>query len=123
MEIADDNEKKILNLQNDNFEMRPVVEQSLFHSILYADDLAYRWHPSPVDHPRVVLDPNYAFGRPVFEGIWILTDTLASAYNAEGSSSPVAEDFDNDEPYVLEAVAYVESLKALIRIENQTVHR
>jgi uncharacterized protein (DUF433 family)/DNA-binding transcriptional MerR regulator len=120
MEIADDNEKKILNLLNDNFEMGPVVEQSLFHSILYADDLAYRWHPSPVDHPHVVLDPNYAFGRPVLEGIWIPTDTLASAYNADGSSSPVAEDFDIDEPYVLEAVAYEESLKALAPIENQT---
>jgi uncharacterized protein (DUF433 family) len=119
MEIADDEEKKILNLLNDNFEMGPIVEQSLFDSILYADDLAYRWHPSPAEHPRVVLDPNFAFGRPVLEGIWIPTDALASAYRAEGAGAPVAEDFDIDEKDVLEAVAYEESLKALTPIENK----
>jgi uncharacterized protein (DUF433 family) len=120
MEIAEDDEKKILNLLNDNFEMEAVVEPSLFDTILYADDLAYRWHPSPLQHPRVVLDPNFAFGRPVLEGIWIPTDTLASAFEAEGESRPVAEDFEIDEEDVLEAVSYEESLKAPPPIENKT---
>jgi uncharacterized protein (DUF433 family) len=119
MEIAADEEKKILNLLNDNFEMAPIVEPSLFDSILYADDLAYRWHPSPSEHPRVVLDPNFAFGRPVLEGIWIPTDTLASAFTAEGEGRAVAEDFDIDEKDVLQAVAYEESLKALEPFENK----
>lgn len=118
MEIADDEEKQILNLLNDNFEMGEIVEQSLFDSILYADDLAYRWHPSPA-HPRVVLDPNYAFGRPVLEGIWIPTDTLIAAYNAEGEAAAVAEDFEIDEKDVLQAVAYEESLRALTPFENK----
>jgi uncharacterized protein (DUF433 family) len=111
MEIADDEEKKILNLLNDNFEMGPIVEQSLFDTILYADDLAYRWHPSPTEHPRVVLDPNFAFGRPVLEGIWIPTDALASAFRAEGDGAAVAEDFEINEKDVLQAVAYEESLR------------
>lgn len=119
MEIALDEEKKILNLLNDNFEMGPVVEQSLFNTILYADDLAYRWHPSPVEHPRVVLDPNYAFGRPVLEGIWIPTDTLAAAFEAEGDITPVAEDFEINPKFVDEAVAYEGSLKASNAIENK----
>lgn len=120
MEIAEDDEKRILNLLNDNFEMEAVVEPSLFDTILYADDLAYRWHPSPLKHPRVVLDPNFAFGRPVLEGIWIPTDTLASAFDAEGESRAVAEDFEIDEGDVLEAVSYEGSLKASPQIENQT---
>jgi uncharacterized protein (DUF433 family)/DNA-binding transcriptional MerR regulator len=119
MEIAADEEKKILNLLNDNFEMAPMVEPSLFHSILYADDLAYRWHPSPLKHPKVVLDPNFAFGRPVVEGIWIPTDTLASAFSAEGDETAVAEDFDIAKKDVLQAVAYEESLKALGPFENK----
>ncbi|MCA1419519.1 DUF433 domain-containing protein [Bradyrhizobium sp. BRP23] len=119
MEIAQDDEKKILNLLNDNFEMGPIVEQSLFDTILYADDLAYRWHPSPTEHPRVVLDPNYAFGRPVLEGIWIPTDALAAAFNAEGDTGPVAEDFEIDESDVLEAVAYEGSLKTSSQVENK----
>jgi uncharacterized protein (DUF433 family)/DNA-binding transcriptional MerR regulator len=119
MEIADEDEKKILNLMNDNFEMGPMVEPSLFDSILYAEDLAYRWHPSPLDHPRVVLDPNFAFGRPVLEGIWIPTDALASAYAAERDRGAVAEDFEIDEEDVFQAVAYEESLRAQVPIENK----
>jgi uncharacterized protein (DUF433 family)/DNA-binding transcriptional MerR regulator len=111
MEIeVPDEEKRIINLLNDNFEMGEIVEQSLFSTILYADDLAYRWHPSP-DFPQVVLDPNYAFGRPVLEGIWIPTDTLLSAYNAEGDEAAVAEDFDVDPNLVAQAVAYEKSLQ------------
>jgi uncharacterized protein (DUF433 family) len=109
-------EKQIINLLNDNFEMGPVVEQSLFHSILYADDLAYRWHPSP-EFPRVVLDPNFAFGRPVLEGIWIPTDTLSSAFKAEGDETTVAEDFEIEVQDVIQAVAYERSLERTA-IEN-----
>jgi uncharacterized protein (DUF433 family) len=119
MEIADEDEKKILNLMNDNFEMAEMVEPSLFDSILYAEDLAYRWHPSPTDHPRVVLDPNFAFGRPVLEGIWIPTDTLASAFAAEGDGRAVAEDFDIDEKDVFQAVDYEESLRTQVPFENK----
>jgi uncharacterized protein (DUF433 family) len=114
MEIAEEDEKRILNLLNDNFEMGPIVERSLFDSILYADDLAYRWHPSPVAHPRVVLDPNFAFGRPVIEGIWVPTDTLLFAFNAEGDHAVVAEDFEIGVEEVREAVSYEEGLKALL---------
>jgi hypothetical protein len=43
--VETDQEKCILNLMNDNFEMGSVIEASLFDSVLYAEDLAYRWRP------------------------------------------------------------------------------
>src|ERR1700730_16159939 len=81
MEIVEtEEERKILNLMNDNFEMGTVIEASLFDAILYADDLASRWHPARRELPRVVLDPQYAFGRPVIEEAWVPTDTLYGAF-------------------------------------------
>jgi uncharacterized protein (DUF433 family) len=119
MEIAEDpHDKKILNLLNDNFEMDEVIKKSLFDSILYADDLAYRWHPSD-EQPRVVLDPSFAFGRPTIEGIWIPTDTLATAAETEGDIATVAEDFEIDNEAVAQAVAYENSLSAGARIEDK----
>ena len=109
--VEDENDRRILNLLNDNFEMGDVIEASLFESILYADDLACRWHPS-TRQPRVVLDPNFAFGRPTIEDIWIPTDTLATAAEAEGDLAAVAEDFEIDEGAVAQALAYEQSLSA-----------
>lgn len=109
--VETDEEKRVLNLLNDNFEMEAVIAQSLFDSILYAEDLAVRWHPS-AKQPRIVLDPHFAFGRPTVEGNWIPTDTLATAANAEGNFAAVAEDFDIDEDAVAQAVAYEQSLSA-----------
>jgi uncharacterized protein (DUF433 family)/DNA-binding transcriptional MerR regulator len=119
MEIAKtDEDKKILNLLNDNFEMGDVIEASLFKSILYADDLAVRWHPSR-DYPRIVLDPKFAFGRSTIEGIWIPTDTLAAAADAEGDIAAVAEDFEIDYSDVAQAVAYEHSLNVEVAIEDK----
>jgi uncharacterized protein (DUF433 family) len=115
--VESEEDKRILNLLNDNFEMGPVIERSLFDSILYADDLAYRWHPSDQEK-LVVLDPKYAFGRPAIEGIWIPTDTLAAAVEAEGDMDAVAEDFEIDEEAVAQAVAYEHSLSAGARVED-----
>lgn len=119
MEIAEDeNDKRILNLLNDNFEMGDVIEQSLFTNILYADDLACRWRPSN-KQPRVVLDPSFAFGRPTIEDIWIPTDTLAEAAAVEGDIAVVAEDFEVDEDAVIQAVAYEQSLRTEASVEDQ----
>jgi hypothetical protein len=51
--VGTEQELKILNLMNDNFEMHEVIEASLFDRILYADDLAYRWREAgrPVAAP------------------------------------------------------------------------
>ncbi len=120
MEIVEtDEEKKIINLLNDNFEMGAVIAASLFDSILYAEDLAVRWHPSTAQ-PRVVLDPKFAFGRPTIEDIWIPTDTLSAAARAECNDlAAVAEDFEIDQEAVAQAVAYEHSLIAGAPIEDK----
>src|SRR5262245_49396481 len=119
MEIVEtDEEKRVLNLMNDNFEMGPVIEASLFTSILYADDLAYRWRPVS-ELPLIVLDPKYAFGRPVLEGIWVPTDTLHDAYEVEGNTLRVAEDFEISEEAVNQAIAFEKRLRAGAGVENQ----
>ena len=116
--VESDEEKRILNLMNDNFEMADVIEDSLFDSILYADDLAYRWHPIPA-LDRIVLDPKYSFGRPVVEGAWVPTDTLFGPFLAEGRAAPIAEDFEIDEEAINQAVAFEQRLRAGAGIEDQ----
>jgi len=119
MEIVENEEdRRIINLLNDNFEMGEVIERSLFASILYVDDLAYRWRPS-YEQPLVVLDPKFAFGRPAIEEIWIPTDTIAAAAEAEESIAAVAEDFEIDPLAVIQAIAYEQSLSAGARIEDK----
>lgn len=119
METVTAEEKQMLNLMNDNFEMDAVIEPSLFNSVLYADDLAYRWHPSRGE-PRVVLDPQFAFGRPVIAGIWVPTDTLFGAYEAEGDILSVATDFELDEEAVEQAVAFEWKLRNGALVEDTT---
>ena len=120
MEIVEtEEERKILNLMNDNFEMGAVIEASLFDSILYADDLACRWHPVR-ELPRVVLDPQYAFGRPVIENIWVPTDALYGAFEAEREVQMVAEDFEVDQDAVSQAIAFEERLRRVgVGVEDQ----
>jgi uncharacterized protein (DUF433 family) len=117
METMTDEDRHFLNLRNDHFEMETLIEPSLFASVLYADDLAYRWHPVR-GLPRVALDPKYAFGRPVIENAWVPTDTLYSAFQAEGSVASVAEDFDIDQDAVEQAVAYEERLRGGDAVED-----
>jgi uncharacterized protein (DUF433 family) len=119
METITDDEVRLLNLRNDHFEMEEIIEPSLFENVLYADDLAYRWHPVH-GLPRVALDPKYAFGRPVIEDAWVPTDTLYGAFQAEGSITSVAIDFDIDEEAVVQAVAYEERLRGGDAVEDPT---
>ncbi|MBV9235778.1 MAG: DUF433 domain-containing protein [Xanthobacteraceae bacterium] len=116
--VETEQEKRILNLMNDNFEMGPIIEPSLFSSILYADDLAYRWHPIP-DLFRVVLDPMYSFGRPVIEHAWVPTDTLSTAFDADHSATSIADDFNIDQEAVEQAVAFEEILRRGAGLEDQ----
>jgi uncharacterized protein (DUF433 family) len=117
METVTAEEKQMLNLMNDNFEMSAVIAPFLFTSVLYADDLAYRWHPSRGE-PCVVVDPKFAFGRPVVEGVWVPTDTLFGACETDKSISSVAADFEVDEEVVKQAVAFEKKLRSGALVED-----
>ncbi len=110
LEVAETPEElRILDIITDNFVMRPVIEQSLFDSILYAEDLAYRWRPFK-RAPQIVLDPKISFGRPVIEGKWVPTNTLYRSFLVEKSILMVADEFDLDEESVERAVEFERSL-------------
>ncbi len=118
METVTDAERRHLNLMNDNFEMGEIIEPSLFKSILYADDLAYRW--TPVEElPRIVLDPRFAFGRPVVQGGWVPTETLFDAFEELKAVEEVAADFELDRDAVEQAISFEERLRGGALVEDQ----
>lgn len=110
MESAEtDDELHVLNLMNDNFEMKPVIHQSLFDSIFYVDDLARNWTPNPLTK-RVIIDPVACFGHPAIKDFWIPTRKLYDAYLVEGSIGAVAEEYAIDESAVVQAVNFEQGL-------------
>lgn len=106
MEVVETKEERIVvDLMTDNFVMAPMIERSLFETILYADDLAYRWHP--VDElPRIVLDPKIALGKPVVEGKWTTTRAVYNSFIVDGQYADTADEFNLDEESVRQAVEF-----------------
>jgi len=108
--IETDEERRILNLMNDNFEMGGVIEQSLFDSVFYVNDLAEHWQPLKEITPLVVVHPRFSFGRPVIRDAWIPTETLYNVSLAEGGIDATAEDFEVDKEAVQQAVRFEQEL-------------
>ena len=111
----DEEEHRVLNLMNDNFVMGPVIERSLFDSNFYVGDLARAWRPLE-DAPLVVIDPRFAFGRPVIKDYWVPTETLRDAFMMEGDMKAAADEYGVDEDAVLQAVMYEQKL------DEETIH-
>ncbi len=114
--VESDDERRVLNLMNDNFEMPEIIDRSLFDTVFYVDDLASYWHPLKEVTPLVVVHPKFSFGRPVIKDVWIPTAILHKAYIAEGSICATAEDFEVDGEAVRQAVQFEQELL------NGTVH-
>lgn len=108
--VADDGERRLVNLMNDNFEIVPAVEPSLFDQVFYVGDIARTWMPIR-EHPRVIVDPKVAFGRPVLKDVQIPTETLFDAYQAEGSVEQAAEEFGLTAADVSDAVNFEKDLR------------
>jgi len=109
--VTDVGEKRLVDVMNENFQMVPVVEQSLFDQIFYVEDVAREWTPLR-DHPRVIMNPKLSFGRPVLRNIWIPTETLAAAQKAEGSTEAAAEEFGIKPGDVQAAVNFEHELRS-----------
>ncbi len=110
MESAEsDEELRVLNLMNDNFEMEPIIRQSLFERIFYVEDIARHWIPDP-DTDRVLVDPTICFGHPVIKDVRVPTRRLYDAYLVEGGVSQAAEEFDVDCDAVEQAVRFERTL-------------
>jgi uncharacterized protein (DUF433 family) len=107
---ADDGEKRLVNLMNDNFEIIPAVEPSLFDQVFYVEDIARYWQPLR-NHPNIIMDPKISFGRPVVRNVWIPTETLFAAYQAEGSVDAAAEEFGLKVTDVEAAVGFEQDIR------------
>lgn len=108
--VSDEGERRLLNLMNDNFEIVPAVEPSLFDQVFYVEDIARAWTPMH-QHPRVVVNPKISFGRPVVQGVWIPTETLFRAYVAEGGADAASDEFGITPEDVLVAARFEQGLR------------
>lgn len=111
LQIADDEERRLLDIMTDEWAFPSVLEPSLFDSVVYVDDLAVRLTPFP-EFPDIIIDPKYALGRPVVDKVFVPTRTLASAYLAEGDLEAVAEWFDTAPELVSQAVGFEQRIAA-----------
>lgn len=92
--------------------VKPYLEQIEFG----ADNVARRWWPMGKDG-GVVVDPLFAFGAPIVEGVGIRTRTLAGTYEAElpaygeGAADRVAWTYEISPRDVHTALAFERWLK------------
>ena len=113
--VSEAGEQQLVNLMNDNFEIVPVVERSLFDQVFYVNDIAHQWMPLP-GHDRIVVNPKIAFGRPVIREVWVPTERLMQSYLLEGSAEEAAEEWGVSEADVYAAVRFENEL------EKQALH-
>lgn len=111
MEIADDEEKRLLDIMTDEWAFQPMIEPSLFDSVVYVDDVAVRMTPFP-EFPNVIIDPAYALGRPVVDNGFVPTRTLAAAYLSEGDLDAVADWYSVHPDLVTQAVGFEQRIAA-----------
>lgn len=113
LEEAQEDEIKVVNLMNDNFEMGEIIERSLFEDIFYVDDIARSWRPFKAT-PLVIVSPDVSLGKPVIEGAWVPTRTIFDAYFAEGSVREVAYEYGIAEDAVRQAVQFETELEGRV---------
>ncbi|WP_336275106.1 hypothetical protein [Vreelandella indica] len=68
-----------------------------------------RWHPDPED-PSIVIDPRFAFGKPIVLPSHMPTSTLAQAAEVEGSAEDAARAYDVTQEEVERAVKFEERI-------------
>lgn len=97
----------LYNLVADNFAILDVLSGTFIASVEYEGDLPRVWRPSST-HPRIVVDPRRALGRPVEDRSGVPAEALFDAYRAEqGNAARVAAFFETDEEGVRQAVEFM----------------
>ena len=87
---------------------KKVIKPSLYSGIEYDSDenSALRWYPVP-NSKKVVLDPEYAFGKPILAGLGVTTESLYHSWLAEDENVRlVANFYEIDVAAVKAAVAF-----------------
>jgi len=106
--------KLIYDLKSKNYEMRPIVLDSLKDDVWYdPDGVARFWYPRRSIAPNVIVHPHFSFGRPILRDSRVPTSTLADAVNAEGGARSVASWYEVPEDQVREAVRFEAALRKI----------
>lgn len=103
-------ELDLLDLRQRQYVFTKVVEQSLYAGIEFdANERALRWFPLE-RNKSVVLDPDFAFGKPTITGTSLRTDVLYDAWLAESKDKQrVARLYE----------VPIKSVEAAVRFEQQ----
>ena len=91
--VNDTDDKSLVDLASGNGAWLQVLERSFTHSISFdgINGSASQWQPDP-RAPRIVVDPQRQFGRPIDSETGVPTDVLADALRAEnGNAARVAK--------------------------------
>lgn len=104
--------QKLLDLKSRNWEMRPIVYDSLKKGVIYdPSGIAVAWKPRPETAPNVIIAPKFSFGQPILKESRIPTRTISQAVAAEGGIRAVAQWFEIPQKQVIEAHKFELSLR------------
>jgi len=107
--IADSGDPELLDLKRRQYVINNVIRPSLFEGIEFSGETAARWYPLE-RNKAVVLDPNFAFGKPIVTSGGVRTDILYDAW--------LAEDRNKNQVASLYEVS-LRSVSAAIRFEQR----
>lgn len=79
-------ESRMLNLNENQYELEGIINRSLFKGFEYCQKQACAWHP---DGNSVVINPLYALGKPIITGTGIRTRAVYHAYIAEEKNEKI----------------------------------
>lgn len=108
--LEENGETAVIDLVKRQNAFEDVIVPSLRAGIEFnAEGDPVRWHPDPED-PSIVIDPRYAFGKPVVLPSHMPTSTLAQAAEVEGSAEDAARAYDVAQEQVERAVKFEERI-------------
>ena len=111
--VDDEGNENLVDLVKKQNVFNKVIKPSLYTGIEYDTDEnnALRWYPSK--SKKVVLDPQYSFGRPIATDTGIATETLYQSWLAEDNDFRiVACLYEIDPAAVKAAVAFEQRIAA-----------
>jgi uncharacterized protein (DUF433 family) len=109
LKIAEkDNIPELLDLLKKQYQMEPIVSQSLIESLDFDKyDLAEKWWPLG-KKSRIVIDPKRNFGKPIINDKNIRIDTIYDLYRRNKNIVEIAEWYELDKKTINEAIQFYE---------------
>ena len=101
-------DRKLLDLMVNQYAIVKFIEDTLARDLEFdVSGLAREWRPRPDKCPAIIINPLYAFGRPVVGSEHVPTTTVLNLFEAEnGNKSAVAKWFGITEEEADQAVRF-----------------